>query len=260
MSQGDLPAEEAIAAEFVQPDTLVQRRPWGFWATIGFSIAVTVAFIAIQTAVALALQRRHEATSGDADRYACVGLFLSVATWVAAPLCFAIVILLVKLRRQLSIREYLSFRRVSAGSFLGWAAVMLVFAGLSDVAIWLLGRPIACDFTIDVYRTAVFVPLLLATLWIAAPVFEETLVRGFMFQGIQQSRLGNPGAILITALVWSLTHMQYDAYGMWVIFLSGILLGIARAKTDSVYLTIGLHSMMNVVATIELWVYLGLQP
>ena len=41
-----------------------------------------------------------------------------------------------------------------------------------------------------------------------------------------------------------------------MIFGSGILLGIARATSNSVCLTIGLHSLMNLIATVELWVYL----
>jgi membrane protease YdiL (CAAX protease family) len=49
------------------------------------------------------------------------------------------------------------------------------------------------------------------------------------------------------------------AFDHAVIFLGGILLGVARATSNSVYLTIGLHSLMNVVATVELWVYLWSQ-
>lgn len=81
-----------------------------------------------------------------------------------------------------------------------------------------------------------------------------------MFRGIQRSRLGNVGAILITSVVWSAIHLQYNAYEVTVVFLGGILLGLARATSNSIYLTIGLHSLMNVIATIELWVYLWFHP
>jgi uncharacterized protein len=112
---------------------------------------------------------------------------------------------------------------------------------------------------VDAYRTAVVVPLLLAALTIAAPVFEEVLFRGFMFHGIQQSRLGNIGAILITSLVWSAIHLQYDVSHVAIIFGAGILFGIARASSNSLYLLIGLHALMNVIATIELWICLSWQ-
>jgi membrane protease YdiL (CAAX protease family) len=187
-------------------------------------------------------------------------LLLSVATWAAAPLCLALVILLVRLRNQLSVRDYLSLRGVSAGRFLAWAAILLAFVAVADGTTWLLDLNVVPSFMVEAYRTAGSVPLLLATLWIAAPVFEEVFFRGFMFHGIQQSRLGNVGAILITSLVWSAIHMQYNVYEVSIIFLGGILLGTARARSNSVLLTIGLHSIMNVVAMIELWVYLANHP
>jgi uncharacterized protein len=259
MSQGELPIENAVLAELVEP-TPVEPKPWGLWVTLAFSLAVIVAFTAIETAVVIVFLVLQAPKTLDPDSISGNGLFVSVATWVSMPICLAFVILLVKLRNQLSIREYLSLNRVSMGSFLAWAAALLVFVGCTDGTTWLLGRDIVPRFMIDAYRTAVVVPLLLAALWIAAPVFEEMFFRGFMFRGIQQSRLGNLGAILITSFIWSIIHMQYDAYQMAMIFLGGILLGVARARSNSVYLTIGLHSLMNVIATIELWVYLGLQP
>jgi hypothetical protein len=253
MSQGELPAENAVLAEPVEPLTPVQPKPWGLWATLSFSLALIVVFIAIQTAVLVAFMVVQSPKTPSAGDYVCNGLLLSVATWVSAPICLAFVVLLVKLRNQLSIRDYLSLNRVSAGRFLAWAAILLVFVAVSDGATWLLGRDVVPSFMIESYRTAVIVPLLLATLYIAAPVFEEIFFRGFMFQGIQQSRLGNLGAVLITSLTWSAIHMQYDAYQVAMIFAGGILLGVARARSNSVYLTIALHSLMNVIATIELW-------
>ena len=163
-------------------------------------------------------------------------------------------------KKEMSVRDYLSLHRVSIWRFLAWANVLVIFVVVTDGVTWLLGRDVVPKFMIDWYRTAGFVPAMLGSLWIAAPVFEEAFFRGFMFRGIQQSRLGNVGAILITALVWSVIHLQYSAYEVTVIFLAGILLGVARARSNSIYLTIGLHSLMNIIATIELWVYLSLHP
>jgi uncharacterized protein len=260
MSQGELPADDLVLAELVEPLAVVEPRPWGFWLTLVLSLAVIVVFIAIQTVVTIVFMVAQMPTKPITSDYEPSGLLVSVATWISAPVCVALVILLTKLRGQLSVRDYLSLHRVSLGRFVAWAALLLIFVAIADGATWLLRHEVVNKFMLDSYRTAVFVPLLYAALWIAAPVFEETFFRGFMFRGIQQSRLGNLGAILITAAVWSIIHMQYDAYEMFVIFLGGILLGVARARSNSVYLTIGLHSLMNVVATIELWVYLWYNP
>jgi len=87
---------------------------------------------------------------------------------------------------------------------------------------------------------------------VAAPLGEETLFRGFFFQGLLRSRLGAPGAIALSSLFWALIHVQYDAYGIATIFVTGLFLGYARLKTQSLYVPIFLHSLNNLGATLEL--------
>jgi membrane protease YdiL (CAAX protease family) len=183
------------------------------------------------------------------------GLLLSLGTWASMPVCLAMIVLFVKARNQLSVRDYLSLHGVSLRQSLPWVGLLVILLAAEDlVSILLERRPSA--FMVDAYHTAVIVPLFWATIVIAAPVFEEILFRGFLFHGIQQSRLGNAGAILITSLIWAGFHQQYDLFEMGVIFLVGILFGLARAKTGSIYLTMGLHALMNLIAMIELWLCL----
>jgi membrane protease YdiL (CAAX protease family) len=73
---------------------------------------------------------------------------------------------------------------------------------------------------------------------------------------VLQSRLGAVGAVGLTSLVWALIHVQYDAYGIATIFVTGLLLGYVRLKTGSLYATIFLHGLMNLVATLEVVVVL----
>ena len=72
-----------------------------------------------------------------------------------------------------------------------------------------------------------------------------------MVPGILRSRLGSMGALMIPATVWALMHIQYNVYSVVQIFVAGILLGVARLKTQSLYPTLAMHSLMNLVATIE---------
>jgi membrane protease YdiL (CAAX protease family) len=80
---------------------------------------------------------------------------------------------------------------------------------------------------------------------------EEPLFRGFMMRGIWHSRLGAVGAIVIASACWSLLHLQYDCYSIIQIFLAGLLLGAARLKTQSLYPPLAMHSLMNLLATVE---------
>ena len=67
--------------------------------------------------------------------------------------------------------------------------------------------------------------------------------------------MGPIGAIIVTSFLWAAIHIQYDLYDLTTIFLLGLGFGIARFKSGSVLLTIGLHSFSNLIATIETMVY-----
>jgi uncharacterized protein len=197
----------------------------------------------------------------DVYKIANTGLALSVSTWFSTVACLAIIALLVKLRKPWSIRDYLALNWAPMKCLIPWALILLGFIAVTDGLTWLLGLDIVPDVMVEVYRTAGFVPLLWTALIVAAPMFEEAFFRGFMFRGVQESRLGNPIAVLITAFIWSMIHVQYDVYQLSVVFAGGILLGIARVRSNSTSLTIALHSLMNVIATIELevcvWLHSG---
>ena len=67
--------------------------------------------------------------------------------------------------------------------------------------------------------------------------------------------MGPIGAIGITSFFWAIIHLQYDVYGIATLFVLGLLLGIVRFKTDSIYLPIIMHSLTSFVATIETALY-----
>lgn len=81
---------------------------------------------------------------------------------------------------------------------------------------------------------------------IAAPLMEEFLFRGFMFRGWSQSFLGPIGAIVLTSAVWALLHPQRDWFARFCIFVSGILLGYFRWRSNSTWLAVMVHSATNI--------------
>jgi membrane protease YdiL (CAAX protease family) len=106
----------------------------------------------------------------------------------------------------------MALKPVPLRTMVGWLGFILAFAGASDGLTYLSGRPIVPEFMTQAYRSAYCVPLLWATLLVAAPLLEESLFRGFMIRGIRYSRLGAVGAVLITSAGWSILHTQYDLY------------------------------------------------
>jgi membrane protease YdiL (CAAX protease family) len=83
---------------------------------------------------------------------------------------------------------------------------------------------------------------------IAVPVMEEFVVRGFVFRGWSQSFLGPVGSIALSSVLWALIHMQYDWFGRFWIFVLGLALGHFRWRSNSTWLTVMVHSALNIVS------------
>ncbi|MFC2122910.1 CPBP family intramembrane glutamic endopeptidase, partial [Bacteroidota bacterium] len=60
------------------------------------------------------------------------------------------------------------------------------------------------------------------------------------------------GAIFLTALVWALIHVQYGAYEIAIIFIMGIMFGIVRLRTRSLWSTLLMHAFNNFIAMLQL--------
>ena len=135
---------------------------------------------------------------------------------------------------------------------LPWLAATLALAAASDGLTLLLERPLVPEFMLNIYQTAGVLPLFWLAIVVMAPVFEEVFFRGFMFAGLERSKLGGLGAIVVTSFAWAAIHVQYDLYGMATVFVLGLLFGAARLRSRSVLLTIGLHATVNLVASLEL--------
>ena len=117
----------------------------------------------------------------------------------------------------------------------------------------MLGRDSVTTFQADSYRAANaagLLPLLWLAFVVAAPVGEEIIFRGFVFRGWAASPLGVPGTILLTSLVFSAAHTQYDWFGSLQTFCIGILFGCLRWRSGSTTLTILLHMVINFTSTL----------
>lgn len=236
-------------------------KPWGVWATIGFSCIIAVAYIAVVVFAIIAIIIIRSPGPGFpsddfAEKLQTDGLFLSIIICANAPIVVGLCVLFAAIRKGISISEYLGLRMVRCRTVLLWLFVTIGMGVLSDALARHLEVPVTPDFMVAVYSTAGFLPLLWLALTWAAPIYEEVFFRGFLFKGLQHSRLGSVGAVIITALVWAAIHTQYEAYAIFHIFVLGLLFGWARTKTGSVLLTILMHSIVNIIATVQVALYM----
>ncbi len=88
---------------------------------------------------------------------------------------------------------------------------------------------------------------------VAAPLSEELLVRGFLYRGWSETALRPGGAILLSSLVWTAMHLQYDLdwFPFVEVFSIGLLLGYLRYRSNSIWLTVILHGLNNLAAVVQ---------
>jgi len=239
-----------------------EPTPWGFWATVGFFCIIAVVYVicTIILGIGFTLITMTQNPQLNLDEFAgsleSNGLFLAISMCVSAPLIIGLTILFAKIRRNITVKQYLNFHKTTWKQFCKWSLVLVLFAVCSDILTLFLGRPIVPDFMVKAYTTAYFKPLLWLSLVFVAPLLEEISIRGFLFKGIEHSKIGPVGAVLITSLVWAILHTQYDAYGIASIFTGGLLLGWARLNSKSVWVPVVMHVLMNIIATVEVVIYL----
>jgi hypothetical protein len=249
------PSSEAGIERPASHGTGRKGRPWGFWATLGWTVLWLVVFTGAGTVVFVAaLVALDKAYSVDTLQQAALeeasnGLLIGLMGVVLLPVMVGLTALLAVIRMPL--REYLALR------WPGYRDTLLSLAGLAaliagqDVLSRSLERPIVTEFMLTAYRTAGFLPLLVASLVVAAPIMEELFFRGFMYKGLAASKVGVLGAIVVTSLAFAVIHLQYDWYGRATILAVGLFLGVVRWRTKSVALPILLHAVMNAVATVQ---------
>ena len=80
---------------------------------------------------------------------------------------------------------------------------------------------------------------------VAAPVMEELLFRGFLYRGLSASRIGVPGAVIVTAILWALMHGGRGTTGTIDLVVDGVALGWLRWYTGSTLATIACHVANN---------------
>jgi len=247
----------------------MQPGYWGAWATLGWTILLFVLWSAAQAAGAflylgwrviedpnLLAQLMHPAGSQEALKdLAKNGFALALMTILSAPAAVFGAIFVCKLRGYFSptvpVAEHLGLRSASWKQYVFWIAATQALAFAFGFLGEYLGRPETPDFVRDIYASAGSPLILSFAIVLCAPVAEEFLFRGFAFPGLARSRFGPALAILLPSLIWGGLHLQYDLFDITYVFSMGLLLGLARWKTESLYVPIAMHVYNNGMAMLS---------
>lgn len=238
-------------------NSTAQTKPWGLWATLGLSGVTLVVFFIIQRLIllwAISLKRAAQPNIDPdtlTETLVFNGFWQAIVTLVAAPVCVALIVGFIKWRPASSLKDYLNLKLPNPRQLLEWCLITILFGATVDLLKSLADQPIVPVFVSQIYATAASLPLLCLAFIVVAPIFEEILFRGFLFQGIRYSLLGKTGAVLLSSALWTLLYLQYSWLDIARIFAFGLLLGFSQLKTQSLYVAIAMQILNNLVAMIE---------
>jgi membrane protease YdiL (CAAX protease family) len=156
--------------------------------------------------------------------------------------------------------EYLALRGTAWRNYLIGVVGLFVLVMGWDLLSRATGREVAPGFMGDVFNSARSdgaLWLLVIAFCVAAPVSEELFARGFLYRGWSESPLGPVGAIILSSLVWTALHLQYDWFFFGEVFSIGLLLGYLRYRFNSTWLTISVHGLNNLAAVLQTMLLAG---
>lgn len=246
---------DPLAAETQRSADQESSAVWGLGATILWTVVIAIAFLIAQILAATIyaiVTLRH---LSRADTYAAIrdlpfnGTFLFWCTFAGLLVCVPLIVGIVKLKRGAKPTDYLGLNPPRLRQLVHWSLITGVVFWLFGLVSSLLRQPTP-EFMLKVYGSVDSPWLLWLAVAIDAPVFEEICFRGFIFKGLAESRLRWSGATIITSVLWAAIHLQYGRYEMSTIFALGLVLGTARALTNSTLVTIWMHCLFNVLATV----------
>ena len=258
-------SNESILMDSLNPDhppltDAPRARVWGFWGSALWGIVIFAAMFAGQIG-GIALMVWHHGAPMTLASMQDVGrepVALALSVIMGLPTTAAVVWLAIRIK-GMSFADYLVLRWPS------WMQLLLGAIGLILIVVaWetmsrALGREATPGFMTELLKSGRDkggALILLFAFSFAAPMSEELIARGFLFRGWSESFLRVPGTILLSSLVWTIVHVQYDLYFLAEVFSIGLWFGYMRYRAQSLWLTIVLHALNNLTAVV-LTMWLG---
>jgi membrane protease YdiL (CAAX protease family) len=236
-------------------------RIWKFWGTALWGLFIFAAMFVGQIAVVawFVLMREGPVDMAAAIHVVGGGLTISLSVIMGLPAVLAALWIAIRVSRT-PFADYLALRRPS------WTELLIGVVALSVLVMgWELlsratGHEVTPGFMGDVLKSARAdgaLWLLVIAFTVAAPVSEEFFARGFLYRGWSESFLRPTGAVILSSLVWTALHLQYDWFFFGEVFSIGLLLGYLRYRFNSTWLTVVVHGLNNLAAVVQTIVLTG---
>jgi uncharacterized protein len=229
-------------------DVAPVKRVWGLWATMALGLLIfTVYAIIVVLAILITIAISHTRSIANYE-----GLILAISEIGIGVICVSLIAILVRLKvkKWTRVASYLGLRLGSKKQILVFLAITFVLNIFISIIASVLHVP-QDSFWDRAFSTSILPPLLWIGIVVFGPIFEETLFRGFLFQGFKQTRLGTTGTVILLAFVFALLHYSREGSGYYEMagaFIMGLAFGIARLRTGSLWTPILMHSFFNLMS------------
>jgi hypothetical protein len=231
------------------------RRVWKFWGTVLWGLVAFGAMFAGQMAVVgwFVLREQGPLDVAAATHVLGAGLTIVLSVITGLPAVLGALWLAIRISGT-PFADYLALR---------WTSWKNIATGIGALALLVLmwellsratGRESTPEFMMDVLRSARedgALWLLVIAFCVAAPISEEFFARGFLYRGWSETFLRPGGAIVLSSVVWTALHLQYDWFFFGEVFSIGLLLGYLRYRYRSTWLTVIVHGLNNLAAVVQ---------
>jgi membrane protease YdiL (CAAX protease family) len=226
------------------------RRPWGYLATVGWLVLDTLVGTILFIAVVKWLDPEAPFKPGIADNELRL-LPYTTTVWTGALL--AVLAFAVRLRHW-RVKDYFGLVRPSNRDVAITLVSVIVLLAAETTVIYRTGW--GTEYGTNLYvsaRSGGMLPLLWLIIGFVFvfPIAEEAIFRGFLYRGwVRTPRAVVPGIIVISAL-FAVYHVQYDWFGIFIIFSHGLFYGWVRWWSGSTLLAGLAHVVSNLWVMIE---------
>ena len=250
-------------ATLTTPDMPPPREPrvWKFWGTLAWGLLIFAAMGAGQIAMVAYFVWSRGGPLDGASLIALVGNGRTIALSVLAGLPAVLAALWLAIHfTRMTFTDYLALHGFSWKLLLIGIVALAVLSQGWDWVAQAVGHEVSPGYMGEVLKSARAdnsLWILVLSFCVAAPMTEELMTRGFLYRGWSESFLRPFGAIILSTLVWTCMHLQYDAFFLGQVFSIGLLFGYLRYRSNSTWLTVILHGLNNLAATLQTIYLLG---
>ncbi len=173
------------------------------------------------------------------------GVVFSFSTIISFLVTAVLLFSIIRLKKGARFVDYFAIRVPSFQSIQIWVFVLCIVLFLANIYALMIGKPVPPDFLRELIETANPRWLMFLSLVILGPLFHEFLFRGFLLSGLENSELPPVSSVILISLIWAGLHYALDFYVVVITFAIGMVFGLSRIHSGSIFLPLGLHILMN---------------